>query len=44
MVYPDDNLGPLPFQQEEDVEKTHVCVYQLVTDYFCEDRWFLKFV
>ena len=37
----DDYMGPPPFQQEEDAEKTPVCVYQLATDYFCEDMWFL---
>ena len=41
MVYPDDYLGSLPFQQEEDAENTRVCVYQLATNYFCEDMWFL---
>ena len=28
----DDYMGPPPFQQEEDAEKTPVCVYQLATD------------
>ena len=38
---PDDCMGPPPLQQEEDAEKTSMCVYQLATDYVCEDMWFL---